>query len=123
MSKTAASFGAVLLSNWHRVSDTLCQDPLCQNARNDNLGLTEIVIGKTCNRRSDLPLYNFWDILQYVSDFERVGSNAASAAISRCGVTARRRSDLLCHCVANFLLEDLGLYDSAKRIKGDAFFL
>ena len=46
-------------------------DTLCQNARDDNLGLTEIVIGKTCNRRSDLPLHNFGNILQYVSDFER----------------------------------------------------
>ena len=36
---------------------------LCQNARNDNLGLTEIVNGKTCNRRSDLPLHNFENVL------------------------------------------------------------
>ena len=53
-------------SNWHGMPDLLCQ-----NARDDNLGLTEIVNGKLCNRRSDLPLHNFWDILQYVSDFER----------------------------------------------------
>ena len=35
----------------------------------------------------------------------------------------RRRSDLLCHCAANFLLEDLVFYDSSERIKGDALFL
>ena len=29
---------------------------------------------------------------------------------------------LLCHCAANFLLEDLVFYDSSASIKGDAFF-
>ena len=55
-------------------------DPLCQSSRGDNFGLNEIVNGKTCNRRSDLPLHNFGDILQYVADFERVGSNGTSAS-------------------------------------------
>ena len=39
--------------------------------RKDNLGLTGIVNGELCNGRSDLPLHNSGDILQYVSDFER----------------------------------------------------
>ena len=34
-------------SNWHGVPDLLCQ-----NARDDNLVLTEIVNGKLCNRGS-----------------------------------------------------------------------